>query len=107
MANFVEFSISNLGTRAASTCEAIPGSVVDGSDVVIRSPPNCGNSINELVIWVWGRLIHKRRIPKSLQVDGATLVCTCKAPRGQVVLSPNATVFLHLTGTKLVVGSEA
>jgi hypothetical protein len=103
MLETVEFRIGNLSGRVNSTRDAIPFSVVDGSDVVIVCPPNSGATVNDKIVWLWGLLTHKRRIIKSLQADGATLQCICKTSSEDLTLLPNAAEFLHLTGTTLVI----
>jgi len=107
MKPFVEFRISNLGGRTSSTMDAIPFATIDGDNVVIRCPQNSGETINDMIVWLWGLLNHKRRILKTLQASGANLTCICKVPRGQVILSPNASEFLHLTGTTLLLTAVA
>lgn len=107
MENSVELRISNLGARAASTRALLPLASLDGPDVVIRCPAGTGESLSQKLVWLWGMLKHRRRALKTLQADGATLVCVCAAPRGPVVLQPNAAEFLHLTGASLVVTVDA
>ena len=107
MASSLEFRISNLGSRASSTRDLFPFAVLDGSDVVVRCPPGTGDSLSEKLVWLWGLLKHERRKLKTLQADGATLTCICTAPRGQLVLLPNAAEFLHLTGASLVINLGA
>jgi hypothetical protein len=105
MDNFAEFRVSNLGAYANSTRDFLPFAVLDGNDVVIHCPPGSGDSLNDKLVWLWGLLKHQRRKLKSLQANGASLVCICKVRRGPVVLQPNAAEFLHLTGASLVVST--
>ena len=106
MGNSVEFRISNLGARVASTKDALPFAVADGDSVIIRCPPGSGNSPSEKLVWLWGMLNSKRRMLKSLQANGAEFVCVCTAPHGDVVLQPNAVQFLHLVGVPLVISAR-
>jgi hypothetical protein len=82
MTDSVEFRISGLGNRLASTRDALAFGTEDGSDVVVRCPANSGSTINEKLVWLWGSLKHKRRVLKSLQADGAVLTCVCDLKAG-------------------------
>lgn len=103
MEDEVEFRISKLGPRVASTRDMLSFSEVDGADVVIRCPPGTGASLNEKLVWLWGLLQLNRRKLKALQAEGACLSCVCVTSHDTIVLQPNAAEFLHLVGASLTI----
>jgi hypothetical protein len=97
----VVFRVTHIPNRAASAREAVTFSVVDGEDLVVKSPLPEDVPLNDHLVWLWGGLKLKRRRLKALQADGARLTVEARGFRGKIEIYPNGAEMLHLLGASL------
>ena len=99
-----ELRISNVPVSATSR-KTLAFSIVQGSDIVIRSPLPDSASINDHLVWFLGGLKHERRFLKSLQSEGAK-VHILASTEGPMEIKPNGAETLHLLEATLEVTSK-
>jgi hypothetical protein len=100
--NSAEVRIIGLSDRSDSIRERLPFAVIEGADVVIRSPLKPTEPLNDHLVWLWNMLKHHRRFLKNLRREGGALRCNAKASGGSVHFLPNAAEMLHLLEMELV-----
>ena len=81
-------------------------SALHGRDVIIRSALGTDASLNEHLVWLWGLVKHERRVLKKVAAEGARIVCSCRVPKGEIRLLPNAAEMLHLLGAELILDTK-
>ncbi|HEX8459011.1 MAG TPA: hypothetical protein VF656_17085 [Pyrinomonadaceae bacterium] len=97
-----EVRVSGVSDRKEAIREKLAWSVIEQGDIIIRSPLDPSEPLNEHLVWLWTSLQHQRRFLKSIQECGGKLVCRCKVPKGKVRLLPNAAQMIHLLEMELV-----
>jgi len=97
------FEISNIGNRQESVVRQVPFAEAEKDFVVIRSALTADASINEHLMWLWGRLKHERKYLKGIQQDGAVLTCKIRGANANIEIFPNGAEMLHLLNAKLVI----
>ncbi|MEE1672608.1 hypothetical protein SNR37_002011 [Agarivorans aestuarii] len=97
-----EIRITNTINRHEAICSKLPFTAIEKGDVVISSRLDKNCSVNEHLVWLWGKLNNERRFLKSLQQDGANIICNCKASKGKHRILPNGAEMLHLLNVELV-----
>ncbi len=98
----VEILFEGVTNRKDAICSKLPFTSIEKGNVVIRSQLDKNSSINEHLVWLWGMLNGERRFIKSLQQEGAKLVCYCRASKGKHRIQPNGSEMLHLLNLELV-----
>ena len=78
---------------------------VQDQSLVFRSFLDAEASLNDHLVWFWGKLKHQRRLLKRVATEGGTLKCFAQVPSGSVHLLPNGAEMLHLLGAELIVES--
>lgn len=100
----VTFHINGVQNRAEAVRSKLAFSAISKGEVIIKSPLDEAQELNDHLVWFWGILKHERRYLKTLQEEGAKLSCVAKVPRGNVKVLPNGAELLHLLGAELVIG---
>jgi len=102
----VTLHITGIQNRTEAVRSKLAFSAIKNGEVLIRSALDESQEINEHLVWLWGTLKHERRYLKSLQEEGAKLLCVAKVPKGKVKIHPDGAEFLHLLGSELVIDAK-
>ena len=97
----VTLRISGIPSTADATRKRLPFAVLEGTDLVLKSPLGPDASLNEHLVWLWGMLKHERRYLKSLAAQGAKMTAQATGLRRPVEIKPNGAEMLHLLGVTL------
>jgi hypothetical protein len=97
------FEITGIENRQETVINNLDFSVKRGRDVIIESPLDSEATLNDHLVWWWGRLKHQRKFLKGLQQDGAKLNFKFIGYSGNIVVKSNGAEMLHLLKAELVV----
>jgi len=99
----VAFRISRLPNEASGRRKELPGAIVSGDELVMKSHLAESAPLNDHLVWLWGFLKHERRYLKSLQAEGAVLVVHVSGVGLPVELKPDGAEMLHLLNASLLI----
>lgn len=102
----VALKIYGAGARGKALKEKLPFAQIEGSVVVLRSALDEEKPLNDHLVWIWGLVMHERRVLKSVVEEGGSLVVECRVPKGELKILPNGAEFLHLIGAELILNQK-
>ena len=102
----VEIVISGVSNRKESVCSNLPSAIAEKGNIIIRSRLEKSHTLNEHLVWLWGLLKHKRRYIKTIQEEGAEIICYCKVSKGRHNILPNGAEMIHLLNIELVLETK-
>lgn len=94
--------IAGLPERAEMIRSKLPFASVKQGKVLLKSQLESDLPLNDHLVWLWGMLKHQRRFLKTIQTEGAKLVCECETKKGSLSIKPNGAQMLHLLDMELV-----
>lgn len=96
-----EFRVEGAGSYARIVRDKLPFATIEGDTVIVRSCLGADESLGTHMVWLWGQLMHGRRVLRTAAAGGAHLVFECAVSKGPVSLPANAAEPLHLLGAEL------
>lgn len=97
------FYFTNCGGQKETIAKKFPFTEISKGNVVMESALSPEYSLNDHLVWLWGKVKNERRFIKNLQDNGVTIVCRCRANKDEVKILPNGAEMLHLLGATLEV----